>query len=536
MEQDRKLVRPPFDSEGNVVWTTEEKPIKKQALRWWYALIPIGLICVIGLGILLYRQANRKTPQELCRSALRDALSEAIGYREPLMKAMHIEEMAGYLREMPTDVALSFHIQNSNMTLADFGFGDPETADKLTDYRGMGLALIGTYDGDAVSLDTRFAVSALSLSVIQMRYDDGDLTIASPKFIKEALVVPLAKVPGQWKEAAAWSLLPENDRIAAQGVVESGLSYGSQLLAIGRNVRDVIVSAYPDGDSALDHLVDAITYEQLKNKDGKELTEHIVVGSEKTACYVFRINVDEKEFYDIADRIGSAIGGKTMVDAVHNAWRLEPQADGGNGLEVLAYVTKDGELAQLTAEVNGYVGEKKAHFSVKLRCMGADDPQDKLILTANGDIGGEVYELTAKKTVTADRSRVSSQFDVTLALPGMEPFGINGSATYAIGSGLFDITANTVQNGKTTGTLHLAAECTYKTSWDMRINELTFTDSKTDKFLSLYGQFYVSPSRNGVLMPEGERLQFLDMTPEDVQAVYDEALSQVNWYMRQFFR
>ena len=151
--------------------------MKKKALRWWVWLIPVGLICVIGLGVLLYRSANRKTPQELCRDALRDALEEAVGYREPLMKAMHAEDLAGYLKDSPTDVGLSLQIQNSDMTLADFGFGNAENSPALADYRGMGLTFITSYDGQAVSVDTRFAVSALSLSVIQMRYASGELRL-----------------------------------------------------------------------------------------------------------------------------------------------------------------------------------------------------------------------------------------------------------------------------------------------------------------------------------------------------------------------
>ena len=545
MTENRKLVRPPFDSDGNVVWTTEEKPMKKKALQWWVWLIPAGLICVIVLGVFLYRSANRKTPEELCRDALRDAFEEALGYREPMMKAMHTEDLAGYLKKTPTDVGLALQIQNTNLTLADFGFGerdeegnikDPDNSPKLLDYRGMGLAFITTYDGDAVSLDTRFAVSALSLSVAQLRYADGELRFASPKIINEVISVPLKDVKDQWKDAPVWALLSEDTRKAAQNLGEAGFAYGAQGFAIAKNVRDAIVSSYPGGDSAWDRMVDAVSYEQLKDENGKELTERVVVGSEKVPCYVFDLKVDEKTFYDIAERIGTAIGGQGTAEAVRNAFRLTPDADGGNGVKVLAYVTKEGELAQLTAEVNGTVGEKQAHFSAKLRCMGTEDPQDKLFLTLNGDVGGEVYELSAKKTVTADRSRVSTDFDISLRVPGMEQVGLNGRATYNIGGGILKVYANATVMGKTVAALDLSAECTYKNSWDMRINDLTITNRTNDKFLTLYGQFSVSQSKSGVMELTGDIVPLLTMTEEQAKAIVQEATDQINWYIRQFFR
>lgn len=510
--------------------------MKKKALRWWVWLIPVGLICVIGIGVLLYRSANRKTPQELCRSALRDALEEAIGYREPLMKAMHAEDLAGYLKDTPTDVGLSLQLQNTDMTLADFGFGSAENSPALSGYRGMGFTFITSYDGQAVSVDTRFAVSALSLSVIQMRYANGELTLASPKIIKEVLSLPIGDAAEQWRQSSLWELLPEADRESAQTMVGAGIDYGKKALALGKNVRDAIISAYPGGESALDELVDAISYEQLKNDDGKELTERIVVGSEKVPCYVFRINLDEEAFYDIADRISAALGITHETEPGKRAWRLTPQPDGGNGINLLAYVTKEGELAQMTAEVDGFVSEKPAHFTMKLRCMGSEDPQDKILLNINGDVDGEEYELSAKKTVKADRSRVSSMFEISVKVPGMDQYGLSGSATYNISGGLLEVTANAVRQGKTIGTVDLSAECTYKTGWDMKIRELTYRDRASEKFITLYGQLSIGPSRDGVLDPAGEKVSLLTLTGEQAQAIMQEAIDQINWYYRQFFR
>ena len=545
MEQDRKLVRPPFDSDGNVVWTTEEKPMKKKALQWWVWLIPVGLICVIGICVLIYRSANRRTPQELCRDALRDALEESVGYREPMMKVMRVEELAGYLRDMPTEVGLSLQLQNTNMTLADLGIGSAENTTKLSDYRGMGLTFLTVYDGKASSVDVRFAVSALSLSVIQARYEKGELLIASPKLIKEVLSVPVADVSGQWKQAAAWTLLEEADREAAQKVIGLGVDYGSRAIAILKSARDTIVAAYPGGESQLDRIVDAISYEQLKDDKGKELTERIVVGSEKIPCYVFQIQVDEQTFYDVADRLAAAIGkvaggegsdGSAAAEAFHNAWKLDPQPDGGNGVKVLAYVTKDGELAQITADVNGFVNGKTAHFTAKLRCMGSEDPQDKLFLTINGDVDGQLYELSAKKTTKADRSRVSSQFDISLMIPGRDTVGLTGTATYNISAGILEVTTNITRRGMSVATLELSADCTYKNSWSMKIRELTYRDRGSGNFLTLYGQFAVSPSRDGVLNPEGEKINLLTMPEEKAKEIKQEAIDQVNWYMKQFFR
>ena len=564
MEQDRKLVRPPFDSDGNVVWTTEEKPMKKKALRRWLLLIPLGLICVIGLGTLIYRATRRKTPQELCRAALRDAFEESVGYREPMMKVMHIEELADYLREIPTDVGIAIQLRNTDMTPADLGLEDMLGSMRFSDYNGMGFAFVNSYDDDAYSLDVRLAVSALTLSVLQLRYDNGELQIASPKILKSVLTVPMADAPAQWKQAAAWSLLSEADREAAQRVVGLGFGYGTRALALGRAFRDAIVAAYPGGASEIDRMVDAIRYEQLKDAKGKEVTERLIVGSEKVPCYIFRIDTDEEMFKEIAgklsgiieslagsiaavpgtkqyaggntgDATGSSVAGLSAAKGKFS-WRLEPQPDGGNGIEVLAYVTKEGELAQLTAEVHGFLNEKPANLTAKLKCLGADDPQDKLQLTISGDIGGEEFELSAKKTITSNtRSVVSKSFDFTLKMPGMDQVGLNGTASYSISTGLFEWTANVTNRGKALGTLSLNAECNFKSCWDMSVSSLTYRDRATDKYVTLYGQLKVAPSRNGVLIPEGEKVPLLTMSEEKAKELMEQGRSQVQWYIRQLF-
>ncbi|MBP5460501.1 MAG: hypothetical protein J6Y20_00025 [Lachnospiraceae bacterium] len=539
MEQDRKLVRPPFDSDGNVVWTTEEKPMKKKALRWWLFLIPLGLICVIGLGTFLYRSSQRKTPQELCRAALRDAFEESLGYREPMMKVMHIEELADYLREVPTDVGIAIQLRNTDMTPADLGLEEMLGSIRFSDYNGMGFAFINSYDGDAYSLDVRFAVSALTLSVLQLRYDNGELQIASPKILKSVLTVPMKDVPGQWKQSAAWSLLSEADRKTAQNVVSLAFGYGTRALAIGRTFRDAIVAAYPGGASEIDRMVDAIRYEQLKDEKGKELTERLIVGSEKVPCYIFRIDTDEEMFREITGKLSGileSLAGSIAAENGKLSWRFAPQEDGGNGIDVLAYVTKEGELAQLTAEVHGFFGEKPANLSVKLKCLGADDPQDKLQLAISGDIGGETFELSAKKTITTNtRSVVSKSFDITLKMPGMDEIGLNGTASYSISTGLFEWTANVTDRGKTLGTLSLNAECNFKSGWQMDISNLTYRDRATDKHVTMYGQLKVTPSRNGVLSPEGEKVPLLTMSEEKAKEILEQGKSQVQWYINQLF-
>lgn len=565
MEQDRKLVRPPFDSDGNVVWTTEEKPMKRKALRWWLLLIPLGLICVIGLGTLLYRSSQRKTPQELCRAALRDAFEESVGYREPMMKVMHIEELAEYLRDKPTDVGIGIQLRSTDMTPADIGMEDLLGDIRFSEFNGMGFAFVNSYDDEAYSLDVRFAVSALTLSVLQLRYGSGELQIASPKILKSVLTVPLADAPAQWKQSAAWSLLSDADRETAQKVVELGFGYGKRALTIGRTFRDAIVAAYPGGASEIDRMVDAIRYEQLKDEKGKEVTERLIVGNEKVPCYIFRIDTDEDMFREIADKLSGilqSLAGSIAIgsDGDHNnsenkgeaagsslaagiaaekgklSWRLAPQPDGGNGIEVLAYVTKEGELAQLTAEVHGFLGEKPANLVLKLKCLGADDPQDKLQLTINGDIGGEEFELSAKKTITSNtRSVVSKSFDITLKMPGMDQIGLSGTASYSIAAGLFNWTANVTDRGKTLGTLTLNADCNFKSGWEMDISNLTYRDRATDKYVTLYGQLKVTPSRYGVLSPEGEKVPLLTMSEEKAKEVLEQGKSQVQWYINQLF-
>ena len=536
MEENRRLVRPPFDSDGNVVWTTEEKPAKKKALRWWLWLIPIGLICVIGIGVLIYRSANRKTPQELCRSALRDAFSETFGYREPMMKAMHFEELADNLRKMPTDVGFSLQLSNTDMTLEDLGITGMGDMFSLSDMRGMGLGLAVTYDGKAVMFDTKFAVSALSLSVLQSYYGNGELLITSPKFISKVLTIPTSQLADGWMDSEAWSLVPESNREPVKAVIAKGIDFGKQAFSMGKSLRKSLLAAYPGGESALDSFVDSIRYEQLKDAKGKDKTERLTVGSEKVECCGFRILTDEEKFYSVAERIVTVIAGESAAKAVRTSWKLTPGEDGGNGVDVFAYVTKDGELAQLTAEAKGTADNVPAAFSVNFRCVGSDNPQDSIILSIKGDIGGQVYDVNLKKDVKADRSRVTSNFDLAMNIPGRSPIGLNGSFTYTVSGGLLAGTVNTVSKGKTSGTLTVSAECTYKNNWDMRVSELRYEDRDTNKYISLYGQVSVGPARYAVAEPTGERVPLLTMTAEQAQDIFTEAKNQLEWYYRQFFR
>ena len=182
----------------------------------------------------------------------------------------------------------------------------------------------------------------------------------------------------------------------------------------------------------MDHLLGAIEYEQCKDAKGKVLTEMVIIGSEKVPCYVFRIQVNEDEFYEMASAVAGAVGGESAVAEVHKAWKLAPDASDpeDNGVRVFAYVTKAGELAKLTAEVSGLVYGKPAKVNAELLCVGEEDPQDKMYLTVKADIDGKSYGLDAKKTVNATRARVSSRIEVSLQLPDMPQYGFNAAINY----------------------------------------------------------------------------------------------------------
>ena len=211
MDEKKTLVRPPFDENGNVVWTDEEKPMKKKALRWWVWLIPVGLICVIGAGVLLYKAAHRKTPQEMCRAALRDAWADGLGYREPLMKAMHMQDLAEIFDKAPTDIGISLTLRGTNLTTADFGFGKADDAEDtskpLSDYVGFGFGINIGLDGDNVGMDLRGSISALSLSLLKTYYDGDSVYLTSPKLLKEVLYAKIKEIPGKWESAPLWDML-----------------------------------------------------------------------------------------------------------------------------------------------------------------------------------------------------------------------------------------------------------------------------------------------------------------------------------------
>ena len=89
--------------------------------------------------------------------------------------------------------------------------------------------------------------------------------------------------------------------------------------------------------------------------------------------------------------------------------------------------------------------------------------------------------------------------------------------------------------GKTLGTISLNADLNYKSGWDMDVAYLTYRDRATDKHITLYGQLKVSPSRNGELNLEGEKVPLLTMSEEKAKEILEQGKSQVKWYINQLF-
>ena len=561
MDEKKTLVRPPFDENGNVVWTDEEKPMKKKALRWWVWLIPVGLICVIGAGVLLYKAAHRKTPQELCRAALRDAWADGLGYREPLMKAMHMQDLAEIFDKAPTDIGISLTLRGTNLTLADLGFGKADETDTtapqgnsgettapqdskedtskpLSDYVGFGFGINIGLDGDNVGMDLRGSISALSLSLLKTYYDGDSVYLTSPKLLKEVLYAKIKEIPGKWESAPLWDMLKPETQESAKGAAESGIALLKKGALMFKNAKKALAATYPAEESLMDHLLGAIEYEQCKDAKGKVLTEMVVIGSEKVPCYVFRIQVNEDEFYEMASAVAGAVGGESAVAEVHKAWKLAPDASDpdDNGVRVFAYVTKAGELAKLTAEVSGLVYGKPAKVNAELLCVGEEDPQDKMYLTVKADIDGKSYGLDAKKTVNATRARVSSRIEVSLQLPDMPQYGFNAAINYNIAGALLDLEANTVYKGDTVGTLKLTGECNYKTGWEINVNEVAFADRYTGKNASFSGRLVFAPTQYAPEKPEGQLVDLLTLTPEEAQELIKEGKEQLEWYYNKFIR
>jgi len=529
MDEKKTLVRPPFDENGNVVWTDEEKPMKKKALRWWVWLIPVGLICVIGAGVLLYKAAHRKTPQEMCRAALRDAWADGLGYREPLMKAMHMQDLAEIFDKAPTDIGISLTLRGTNLTLG---------SKPLSDYVGFGFGINIGLDGDNVGMDLRGSISALSLSLLKTYYDGDSMYLTSPKLLKEVLYAKIKEIPGKWESAPLWDMLKPETQESAKGAAESGIALLKKGSLMFKNAKKALAATYPAEESLMDHLLGAIEYEQCKDAKGKVLTEMVVIGSEKVPCYVFRIQVNEDEFYEMASAVAGAVGGESAVAEVHKAWKLAPDASDpdDNGVRVFAYVTKAGELAKLTAEVSGLVYGKPAKVSATLLCVGEEDPQDKMYLTVKADIDGKSYGLDAKKTVNATRARVSSRIEVSLQLPDMPQYGFNAAINYNIAGALLDLEANTVYKGDTVGTMKLTGECNYKTGWEINVNEVAFADRYTGKNASFSGRLVFAPTQYAPEKPEGQLDDLLTLTPEEAGELIKEGKEQLEWYYNKFIR
>ena len=537
MDEKKTLVRPPFDENGNVVWTDEEKPMKKKALRWWVWLIPVGLICVIGLGVLLYRAANRKTPQELCRAALKDAFADALGYREPMMKALHMEDLSGILEKDPLELGLALSLKETNLTYGDLGIGgEEEKGRELSQYNGFGFSVDNRVDGDRVSMDLRGAISALTLSVLRAYSEDGKLYLASPKLLSEVLTVKPAEFPERWDSAPLWEALSKTKRESVKGIIRKGFELWERIRPTAKAVRSLLVASYPQEESEFDRMISSIRYEQCRDDKGEELTENVVIGSQKVPCYVFRIEAEENGVVEFFEKAAVAFGGENGAAELHKAWKFREQADGTDAVRVFAYVTKGGELARLTADISGLWYDRPATVSAEVSCRGAEDPQDLTKLTVKVNLDGKQYELTAEKSVKATRARVSSDISLSLQMPDGKKYGGDASLVYNVPSASLDVTAHARIDESIVGTLEASAECSFKNCWEMRFSRLALEDRYTGAKATFSGRLLIAPTSEGPEKPEGEEKDLLAVTPEQIQEMIREGREQIQWYIDKFFR
>ncbi len=512
-----------------MVWTTEEKPITKKALRWWVWLIPVGLICVIVTAIAIYRAANHMTPEELCRFAVKDALSDTVGVTEPVLKAMNAPELMSILKSEQKSVSMYVRLDDTSMTAEDYGLESLLGDRELSDFSGAGVMLRGRFGKEGTAFDFRGAFSVLSLSLLSGYRSGSTILLTSPKLISEVISIDMSTISEQWKESELWKLLPDNAETTGTELVETGLQWKTRLTPITRQIRGVL-AAFSDGtDGFADRLLDEMTYEQVTDADGKEKTERIVVGSEKTPCYVYRMTISEDRLYKLAESAAVARKGEDGRAKLRDLWKF---SDGYPGeTDIFLYVTKAGQLAMLTTEISGTLGTKPVSFTLTVHCSGADNPQDKTELQFDVNYGDDLYALRIVKQSNNTRSYAKTRLDVTLSVNGTV-YGLNGSVTYEKSDDTMQLEANLVDEGNTVGTMKFTADCSDKDGYSVKLRNWTFTNRFNGKDGTLYGEFKANTEDEEPEPPKGTRYDPVTMTEQQARDIFEEGKSQAEWYLK----
>ncbi len=529
MAEERNLIRPPFDEEGNVVWTTEEKPITKKALRWWVWLIPIGLICVIVTAIVIYRAANHMSPEELCRFAVRDALSDTVGVTEPVLKAMNATGLMSILKAEQKSVSMYVRMDDTSMTAADYGLDSLLGDRNLSDFSGAGVMLRSQFGKEGTAFDFRGAFSVLSLSLLSGYRSGSTLLLTSPKLISEVISIDTSTLSEQWKDLEIRKLLPDNAQTKVTELIETGLQWKTRLTPIAQELRAVLAAFSGGTDGFANRLLDEMTYEQVMDADGKEMTERIVVGSEKTPCYVYRMTISEERLYDLAESAAVARKGEDGRAKLRDLWHF---SDGYRGeTDIFLYVTKAGQLAMLTTEISGTLGAKPVSFTLTVHCSGADNPQDKTDLQFDVKYGDDLYALRIVKQSNDTRSYAKTRLDATVSVNGTV-YGLNGAVTYEKGDDTMQLEANLVDEGNTVGTMKFTADCSVGEEYSIKLRNWTFTNRFNGKDGKLYGEFKANAEDKEPEPPKGTRYELSTMTEQQAREIFEEGKSQAEWYLK----
>ena len=272
-----------------------------------------------------------------------------------------------------------------------------------------------------------------------------------------------------------------------------------------------------------------MTYEQVTDADGKEKTERIVVGSEKTPCYVYRMTISKDRLYKLAESAAVARKGEDGRAKLRDLWKF---SDGYPGeTDIFLYVTKAGQLAMLTTEISGTLGTKPVSFTLTVHCSGADNPQDKTELQFDVNYGDDLYALRIVKQSNNTRSYAKTRLDVTLSVNGTV-YGLNGSVTYEKSDDTMQLEANLVDEGNTVGTMKFTADCSDKDGYSVKLRNWTFSNRFNGKDGTLYGEFKANTEDEEPEPPKGTRYDPVTMTEQQARDIFEEGKSQAEWYLK----
>ena len=514
------ISRPPFDENGYAVYEGQSKKKKSTPLRW---IIPAGLLAIVVL-VTVILCLRPKDPNEFCREALKDAVSDSFGSGDPMIHAIGLDSVREYMMggnySLGTTVAVQSIDAAENTALykliKKIGF-EPKDIPK-----GVGVSLgLEALEGQGAYESVSLAISMIKLVLLRAWNNREAVTIASQRLHEDGLLLNYKELRDSWQNNPAWAFVPEKNRDKiinqVQEIIEKyKINSIFTRLTEGTSPFSYFGTGYASASKA---LFKKITFKEAKNASGQRLQEKIHVGKENLLCYGYQASIETDE---ICKRIRSLVGLSTQN--LH-------YAEGSEEIEALMFLTRKGELISLefSTELVVYGTNVPIHFFYQ--ASGENDPQDHFTLTLEL-LMKEPVTIVFTKNTTVNAYGIRTTLEATADVKERR-YSASLQAAFKDGGDIVTVDANTYIDGGSVGGLQATIQVSNEEKeWSVNFKDLKLWDTYTGTAVNLTWKITAAVKEDEFsAKPPKVVHNVSEMSFEEWKEFYDKAKSNLEDYI-----